>query len=315
MENYVTLFDSLFLPQGLALYLSLERHAGPYRLWIICMDSKSHEVLTRLALPNVRLILVDDVETDALRNVKPERSKGEYCWTLTPFVPKFVFDADSSVARVTYLDADLWFRDNPAPIFQDLEHSGKKVLITDHAYAPEYDQSHKTGRYCVQFVTFTRDDGEPVRLHWEGRCIEWCFARSEPGRFGDQKYLDIWPIEFPKIVHVSNQKDSFQAPWNAKSFPPSAAVTFHFHGLRLMAADWVQLTDHYNIPRSTYDIIYRPYLEDLLTAIKKLQVIGHQSENQTSLSPLQARARAIALRLRARWNEWTRPDIVNIYKA
>jgi hypothetical protein len=34
MEHYVTLFDSLFLPQGLALHMSMERHAGVYTLWI-----------------------------------------------------------------------------------------------------------------------------------------------------------------------------------------------------------------------------------------------------------------------------------------
>ena len=28
MEHFVTLFDSLFLPQGLALHMSMERHAG-----------------------------------------------------------------------------------------------------------------------------------------------------------------------------------------------------------------------------------------------------------------------------------------------
>src|SRR5437762_975595 len=152
MEHYVTLFDRLFLPQGLALQSSLERHAGPYVLWILCMDDETYDVLERLRLPNVRLLRLTDVETPDLLRVKPERSRTEYCWTLTPFTPRFVFDSDSTIQRVTYLVADLWFRHSPAPIFRELELSAKHVLITEHAYAPEHDLTTPSGRYCVQFM-------------------------------------------------------------------------------------------------------------------------------------------------------------------
>lgn len=312
MENYVTLFDSLFLPQGLALNASLERHAGSYRLWVLCMDDQSYEVLTKLALPNVRPIPLQAVETDALRKVKSERSRGEYCWTLTPFTPKIVFDTDLTIDRVTYLDADFWLCANPIVLFSELESSGKNVLITDHGYAADYDQSHMTGRYCVQFMVFKREGGEPVRHWWAERCLEWCYARNESGRFGDQKYLEQWLVDFQDLVHVSKQLDAFQAPWNAKRFPPSAAVAYHFHGLRLMKNNFVQLTDHYRIPRSTFEIIYKPYLEDLKHALMLLRSSGHQTREQISLSNWQVQVRAILIRLRAYWREFTRPDIIRI---
>jgi hypothetical protein len=70
-------------------------------------------------------------------------------------VPRFVFEADLSVEQVIYLDADLWFRQHPKPIFDEFNASGKQILITDHGYAPEYDQSATSGRYCEQFITFT----------------------------------------------------------------------------------------------------------------------------------------------------------------
>lgn len=312
MEHYVTLFDSLFLPQGLALHLSLQRHGGAHRLWVLCLDDATHDVLTRLQLPDVSLLALSAMETDALRAVKQGRSRAEYCWTLTPFAPRFVFDADLSVARVTYVDADLWFRGRPTGLFGELEQSGKQVLITDHAYAPEYDQSHKTGQYCVQFVTFNREGGEPVRQWWADRCIEWCFARSEPGRFGDQKYLDLWPLDFADHVHVAARLDAVLAPWNAKRFPPSSGVIYHFHGLRLMKGDRVLITDHYDIPNSTFEIIYQPYLTDLSSAIAMLRGVAHQPPPQTKHGSLRIRARALALRLRAKWRSWLRPDIVRL---
>ncbi len=141
MEHFVTLFDLLFLPQGLVLHRSMERHAGNYTLWILCMDDEVHEILSLMKLPNVQLLQLSLVETKELKRVKPERTVGEYCWTVKPFALKFVFDSDISVKRVTYLDADLWFRKSPAPIFQEFDNSGKDVLITDHAYSPEYDLS------------------------------------------------------------------------------------------------------------------------------------------------------------------------------
>ena len=101
MEHFVTLFDLLFLPQGLALHQSMERHAGHYTLWILCMDDELHEILSEIKLTNVQLLQLSLLETKELKQVKLDRSVGEYCWTTTPFAPKFVFDSDPSVGRVT----------------------------------------------------------------------------------------------------------------------------------------------------------------------------------------------------------------------
>lgn len=269
MEHYVTLFDSLFLPQGLALHMSMERYVKNYTLWILCVDDKSHEVLTKLNLPNIRLLQLSNLETKALISVKPTRSKGEYCWTLTPFAPRFVFEADPAVARVTYLDADLWFCKHPAPIFREFDASGKYVLITDHAYASEYDSSATSGQYCVQFMIFTRNGSEVVRKWWEERCIEWCFSRVEDGKFGDQKYLDDWPERFVGLVHVLEDKGLALAPWNAKRFAHNMGVFYHFHGLRIVTDKMVNI-GFYALPSSLIQNIYQPYLVDLKKATKAL---------------------------------------------
>ena len=283
MEHFVTLFDLLFLPQGLALHRSMERHAGNYTLWILCMDDEVHEILSLMKLPNVQLLQLSLVETKELKRVKPERTVGEYCWTVTPFAPKFVFKADISVKKVTYLDADLWFRKSPAPIFQEFDKSGKDVLITDHAYSPEYDLSEKSGKYCVQFTTFTREGGETVRKWWEERCIEWCFDRFENGKFGDQKYLDDWPERFPEQVHVLSNQGWTLAPWNANRFPYSNGVFWHFHELRLTEKRsklLVQFTTSYSIPPITRNQIYKPYLEDLRVVVEIMKSHGVQPKIQ-----------------------------------
>lgn len=283
MEHFVTLFDSLFLPQGLALHLSMERHVPEYTLWILCVDDEVHENLTKLNLPNVRLLKLSALETAELKQVRGGRTKGEYCWTLTPFAPRFVFEAEASVTRVTYLDADLWFRKDPAPIFREFESSGKQVLITDHAYAPENDFSATSGQYCVQFMTFTRSGGEVVRKWWEERCIEWCFARFEDGKFGDQKYLDEWPVTFAEQVHVLMNKELALAPWNATRFPYGNAVCWHFHSLRIQKVEAGKLgvdIGPYRIPKTTKKYVYEPYLIDLKAAADAMGRLGLQAKIQ-----------------------------------
>jgi hypothetical protein len=194
-----------------------------------------------------------------------------------------VFQADLSVNRVTYLDADLWFRKNPVEIFDEFESSGKAVLITDHAYSAEYDQSSSAGRFCVQFMIFERLGGELVRRWWEDRCLEWCFARHEDGKFGDQKYLDDWPIRFKEYVHVLANKELMLAPWNANRFPYGNSVIWHFHSLRICSesGDKFQvIVGEYDLPKNTYSNVYEPYILELQNITRNLLSSGFDVKRQ-----------------------------------
>lgn len=266
VEHFVTLFDSNYLPMGVCLQQSLMKHAGSFHLWIVCMNELAESQLRILDLPHVTLLPLAEVENAALRQVKSGRSRGEYCWTLTPFTPQFVFDRDPSVARVTYVDADVFFFDAPRILLGELEQSGKDVLITPHAYAAEYDQSETSGIYCVQFMTFLRSAGGlEVMKWWQDRCIEWCYARMEDGKFGDQKYLDDWPQRFPHQVHVLAHVERTLAPWNVRKFlsatPDLTPVLYHFHSLKIIASDQINLFNGYRIGRAGK--IYDSYLSGL----------------------------------------------------
>jgi hypothetical protein len=281
MEHYVTLFDVDFAPQGLALHRSLQRHAGPHVLWVICVDEDVERLLGELGLPDVRTIALRDVEDDALRSVKPGRTRGEYCWTLTPFSFDAVFERDDSAQRVTYVDADVWLMSDPSPVFRGFEASGAAVQITEHAYAPEHDQAATSGRFCVQFLTMNRTGSTTVRKWWQDRCLEWCFARVEDGKFGDQKYLDDWPHQFGSLVHVTPDRSWFQAPWNATRFPYSEGIAYHFHGLRLIADDQVRLMPPgYIASHRHHKHVYGPYLHDLVVSVELIRSTGREPADQ-----------------------------------
>jgi hypothetical protein len=271
LEHYVTLFDSAFLPQGLALHASMRRHAGAFSLWVLCMDEEVKATLDALAIPSLKTIKLGDVETQELLAIKSGRNRAEYCWTLTPFTPKIVFDRDPQAQRVTYVDADMYLLKSPAPIFDEFRASGKAVMITDHAYDAEYDASATSGQYCVQFMTFVRGSSEAVRQWWQDRCVEWCFDRIEDGKLGDQKYLDDWPTRFPEYVHVLSQIDVLLAPWNARRFPYSRAIAWHFQGFRLLSGNRVLLHRGYSVPEVVNRMIYAPYMHELQNILKNLR--------------------------------------------
>jgi hypothetical protein len=267
LEHYVTLFDSAFMPQGLALHASMRRFADAFTLWVLCIDDGVKTKLDALGMPTIRTVALREVETADLLGVKPGRNRAEYCWTLTPFTPKIVFDRDPQVQRVTYIDADMFLLKSPRPIFEEFEASRKAVLITDHAYDPEYDASATSGQYCVQFMTFKRDASDSVRQWWQDRCIEWCFDRIEDGKLGDQKYLDDWPTRFPESVHVLEQVDAILAPWNARRFPYSRAIAWHFHGFRLLGHNKVLLHRSFEIPDIVDQMIYQPYMREIKNSL------------------------------------------------
>jgi hypothetical protein len=287
VEHFVTLFDSNFLPQGMALHSSLERYLqGFYKLWILCLDDQVFNHLQCLGLKNIALLKLSQLETSELLLAKSTRSPREYCWTLTPFTASFVFDAAKDVDRVTYLDADTWFLRSPNKIFSELDVSGKSVLITEHAYASEHDQSETSGKYCVQFMTFLRVGGEEVRAWWQERCLEWCYARFEDGKFGDQKYLEKFPELFSSKVHAAQDLADFMAPWNAVRFSPKNAILWHFHGLRivkLFGKMKVYYGDYF-LPAEVLRDVYALYIQDIALAIEKLKIHDIKIPIQASFS-------------------------------
>lgn len=284
-EHFVTLFDSNFLPQGLALHMSMERHLKDgYKLWVLCLDDRVYDNLERLSLNNVSPLKLSQLETPELLAAKTTRTSKEYCWTLTPFAPSFVFNSDNTVKRVTYLDADTWLLGDLSRLFVDFEQSGGSVFITDHAYALEHDQSMTSGKYCVQFMTFTRGEGDEVRDWWESKCLEWCYSRIEEGKFGDQKYLEQFPELFPNKVYIAKDLDNFMAPWNAIRFSTENAVLWHFHGLRIirLCGSLRAYFGDYFLPEIVLKDIYKPYIQDIVLALAKLKEYGVPTPVQSS---------------------------------
>src|SRR5437588_187943 len=60
--EFCTLFDGNYLPRGLALYESLKRYAPDARLRVFCMDEVAERILEGLALPDLTVISLAELE-------------------------------------------------------------------------------------------------------------------------------------------------------------------------------------------------------------------------------------------------------------
>lgn len=304
-REYCTLFDASFLPRALALYRSLERCEEDFVLRAVCMDRGSRDLLTHLALPRLRIIDIAEVEAwdSELEAVRPTRSRREYCWTATAAVCRFILTQAPEVELLTYLDADLSFSSSPTPLFREL--GGGSILIVPHRSPSEGTQI--TGIYNVGWVTFRNDEiGNAALAWWRERCLEWCYDRIEPERFGDQKYLDDWPERFPGVKICTNPGAGL-APWNEERHrlttdgkgrvcvDGTPLIFHHYAGLRVYRGDspsarlaswspryWVTYSPvrlvwstRLRLPSSTaLDLVWRPYVERLAEAMYELQAVG-----------------------------------------
>ena len=244
-NEFCTLFDAGYAVRGLALYHSLARVCEEFRLRVFCMDDETKAILDRLALPNLVTVSLAELEAHdrELLAVKPTRGRVDYLLTATPSVCLYTLEQDPNVELITYLDADLMFFRDPAPLFDELGEDS--VLITPHRYPPRLKRYEAmSGIYNVQFLPFRRDErGFEVLRWWRERCLEWCYFRYEAGKLGDQKYLDDWPTRF-RGVHVLEHLGGGLAPWNAENYDLARAngsvtvdgrplIFHHYHSLRL----------------------------------------------------------------------------------
>jgi len=277
MYSYCTLFDSNYLTRGLAMYESLKKYSDNFHLYIFAFDDKSHTLLKKLNLENVTIISLKEFEDEELLKVKNGRGTGEYCWTCTPSTIKYCIET-YNLDSCTYLDADLYFFSNPAVLIEEM--GGKSILITEHRYTPQYNQSTTSGIYCVQFMTFKNDNNGMKALNWwRESCNEWCYARFEDGKFGDQKYLDDWTTRF-KGVHVLQNLGGGVAPWNVQQYDLSDddfnLIFYHFHDYKILENDKVDLGG-YILNTDDINILYKPYskhLEKITKALKKIDLVN-----------------------------------------
>lgn len=258
------------------MYESLKTTCTDFHLYIFPFDDLTLQILSDLNLEKTTIISLEKFENNQLLNIKKERTRAEYCWTCTSSTIEYVFE-NFHVPVCTYIDADLYFYRSPEILIEELNPE-KTVLITEHRYAwlSKLYEEKRAGRFCVQYITFTNDtESRDILKHWIDQCIEWCYARYEDGKFGDQKYLDEWPVLYSNLK-ISEHPGAGVAPWNISQYKISMngedltgidkktkeefhVIFYHFHFVRFMNNGYIDLGWN-TIPGEIKKYLYIPYI-------------------------------------------------------
>ncbi len=296
--RYCTYFNRAYLLKGLALSASLLRHDPSAKLDVLCMDKYSQDILDKLAIPGVTTISLADFEDSALKKAKSNRSLVEYFWTCTPSLPRYVLAHHPDLDLVSYLDADLYFYSSPQAIIQEL--GDESIYLVEHRY-PQ-DQQYRdniSGRFNVAVQIWRNDrEGRACINWWRQKCNEWCYLKEEPGRFGDQLYLNEWPKRYNR-VRISANLGINTAPWNVAQYQVTQKhrevyinsdrlVVYHFHQLEYFNPSNYEYAHGYQFDPSTIKHIYQPYLHELNTQFKRVRSLDPTFKLLAQPKPLSA---------------------------
>lgn len=184
---------------------------------------------------------------------------------------------DSRIKRLTYLDADIFFFKSHKILLDELEASGKEILITEHAYNYKDDRTERNGRFCLQFLTISKTMDALANLHlWQDQCRECCYSYDFTGEtFGDQKYLNEWPDLYDKTVHILEKQEEALGPWNIEFFlnwmgRDHYLVLYHFHSFRILNMNFLLLVVGFDV-RQGLETLYRSYIGKLKEQMLRLE--------------------------------------------
>lgn len=274
-----TLYNSLYLDKGLVLYDSLKECAKDFELYVLCMDEKCYEVLYDIGEENLKPIHLSDVENDKMLEAKSNRSVAEYCWTCSSRLIQYILSTFNPEC-CTYIDADMYFYHDPQILIDEMFSAGKSVMMVPHRYTDTNKYlADKIGIYCVEFNCFKNDAvGREVLDHWHSKCLECCSNIGDGIHWGDQKYMDEWPLIFPHIVHVCEHPGAGIAPWNLewyesfskdinvryrKTSENTPIIFYHFQAIsylnRTSVSTSIQMFNK-KIDYMFVDALYIPYL-------------------------------------------------------
>jgi hypothetical protein len=149
-------------------------------------------------------------------------------------------------------------------------------------------------------MSFRRDgNGLACLQWWRERCLEWCYAHYEDGKFGDQLYLDDWPQRFRGVV-ILRHKGAGLAPWNlsrysvrfgtdAATVDAQPLIFYHFHGYRMFNESVIEPAGHiYRISASQVVHLYLPYVRVLSDATAQMGLQPREVQDAASCPPQQS---------------------------
>lgn len=234
--NFCCYLDENYLSKFITLYSSTKTFCRTF--YVLALDEKVNEFFKskKKDFKKIKIITIKDLlkEYKNLKIAKKNRSKIEFYFTLSPYLPKFIFKKFHS-KQLIYLDADIYFVNKLSKKFLSNKFD---IQVVRQGFKEEI-----YGKFNVGFILYNNTYFTKKMLNiWAEECFQCCKDYPYKGTYADQKYLDSWQ-KYPNIKKLNFDQINV-APWNISQnairyfkknliIKNKNIICYHFHGLKL----------------------------------------------------------------------------------
>jgi hypothetical protein len=285
--HFCTHFSSAYIPQGVALILSIKKCYPDSIIWIMPLDEMTKLTLTELRIEKV-YILDSGVASELFSNFHKfcsTRNFAEAVFSIKPQFIEYVLHNSQEKEITFYLDADTFLF---APFELPVDSEEPSIFLSPHYFTPMSSHSAKSGKYNAGLVGFRNDtSGREAARFWSALCEEWFFVVPDSGRYADQKYLEVLATQWSAEVAILSYGNNF-GTWsfaenmqivskNGNIYIDEKLITsFHFHGLkisRILLRTGISMYGYFSNHRKIKKLVYTRYRLGLNSALVLLSRI------------------------------------------
>lgn len=266
MINFCSYFDKNYLSRFLVLKDSIDEFKINYNYFVLALDNFVEDFFQKQKLKNIQVISLKDLEQEYkdLIIAKNNRDLIEYYFTLSPFLPIYIFEKFKSV-NLIYVDSDFFFYKDPIQ-FSNQNLNSSVTLIKQNA-------NLKYGIFNVGLIQYNFNFFETYKILkiWSQECINSCVDIPDLKKnvYAEQKYLDKWIFEL-KNIKILSPECTVLSPWDSNQVIEkniNNMVAFHFHGFSFKNNFFYSGFSNYNkrLSKKICNNIYIPYSKKIFS--------------------------------------------------
>jgi len=279
--DFCTLTDKTYVYRWLALCNSIDKFMPGSKIWVLCLDRETEDIIKKLKRANIETVTVSDLkDASTLGTLRGTRTKQEFAWTCKPAIMHHLLEK-KEVEKMIFVDSDLLFSSSIDPLFE--KYADASILITSHKFSEKKAYiADIVGYYNSGFIMWRNDEISLACVtKYKDQCIEWCHNYHDNGRHGDQSYLKTWPKEFKRVKEM-DEKGVNLGTWNLEryrvrkthdsfSIDSEPLICYHFHGLILYLSGKTSIRAY---PITIHHTgIYGIYIKELQKAFDEIRTI------------------------------------------
>ncbi len=287
MITFVSYFSKEYVISALASMQSAVTNNPGSNGMLVCIDQEGLELLNGLSIAsNISIVPFGRLEKSKaeFERFSKSRTKFEALVSIKPTllseISRYILDNHYYI----YLDTDVYFF-NPIEKFL-IGNKQSSFVVFQHMYKDK-QQNYPFGKFNAGLVVLKKnDDSDWILTEWSRLCSDWCFLRTEHGRYADQGYLDnLVNYESALGVESTSINLGMHYPLNRKKLKRNnekilinsePLICFHFHGLRIGSKLISTGLNRYGFKFSNFKIfrvIYRPVVKQLIMNAKIIKEI------------------------------------------